>query len=101
MIEKPKIYINSLTFLTSKMNEIIEIKTVTITEKGQICIPNSARSLKCFKEGTKIGIIVYENKIELRPLKQIKKGMEYAIASEKALEEDWNSPEDEKAWKNL
>ena len=100
MIEKQKIYINSLTFLTSKMNEIIEIKTVTITEKGQICIPNSARSLKCFKEGTKIGIIVYENKIELIPLKKINEKLFPFLASEKALE-DWNSPEDEKAWKNL
>ena len=52
--------------------EIKEIKTVTITEKGQICIPITARNLDGFKEGSKISIIVYNNKVELRPLKKEK-----------------------------
>ena len=34
--------------------EIKDIRTATITQKGQICIPNVARSLAGFKEGTKI-----------------------------------------------
>ncbi|HLD11162.1 MAG TPA: AbrB/MazE/SpoVT family DNA-binding domain-containing protein [Candidatus Nanoarchaeia archaeon] len=50
--------------------EIKDIKTVTLRQKGQICIPNSARSLIGFKDGSKISIIVYEDRVELRPLKK-------------------------------
>ena len=91
-------YISNLTFLTSKMNEEIrEIKTVTITDKGQICIPRN----KEFKAGTKISIIVYDDRIELRPLKKFSNKLAYALASQKSLSKDWNSKEDEKAWKGL
>ena len=37
--------------------EIQEIKTVKITEKGQICIPSDART-NGFQEGSKISVIV-------------------------------------------
>jgi len=96
-----KAYIGNLTFLTSKMKEEIkEIRTVTITDKGQICIPNSIRG-KEFKTGSKVSIIVYDNKIEIRPFKKFIEKMACALASEKTLAKDWNSKEDEKAWKNL
>ena len=79
---------------------LIEIKTVTITEKGQIAIPKKIRS-KTFKNGSKIAILSYDDHIELRPMKQIKERMETTIASEKVLAKDWNSEEENKAWKNL
>jgi AbrB family looped-hinge helix DNA binding protein len=50
--------------------EIKDIRTVTITEKGQICIPNIARNMAGFKEGTKISVVVYTDRVELRPLKK-------------------------------
>ena len=81
--------------------EIKEIKTVTITEKGQIVIPKIIRTLKGFKEGSKISLIVFEDKIELRPLNQITEGLSRALASENVFARDWNSKEDDKAWKNL
>lgn len=81
--------------------EIKEIKTATITEKGQICIPSAARDLKGFKEGSRIGIFVYEDRIELRPMKDVSKKLLTTIASEKVLAKDWNSKEDNEAWKNL
>ena len=79
---------------------LMEMKTATITQKGQIVIPKSIRDLEGFKEGSKIAILAYEDRIELRPLKQIKK-MFTALASEKVLAKDWNSKEDDEAWKNL
>jgi len=82
------------------MEEIKEIRTITVTEKGQIAIPKSIR-IKGFKEGSKISIIAYDDKIELRPLNQIKKKLLTAIASEKSLAKEWNSKEDDEAWKNL
>ena len=79
---------------------LIEIKTVTITEKGQIAIPKKIRS-KSFKKGSKIAILAYEDHIELRPMEQIKERMETTIASEKVLAKDWNTKEEDEAWKDL
>lgn len=78
-----------------------ELKTATITEKGQIAIPKHVRQIQGFKEGTKIAILAFENRIELRPLKQFSEKMFTALASEKLLAKDWLSDEEEKAWKNL
>jgi len=82
------------------MQEIKEIKTVKITDKGQICIPNIAR-LNGFKEGSKVSIIVYSNKIELRPLSKISNAMVAMLASEKVLAREWNTKEEDEAWKDL
>lgn len=83
--------------------EVQEIKTATITSKGQICIPSTARNLPGFGEGSKIIITVYSDRVELKPLKQ--KGMSDSLmctlASEEALSRNWLSPEDEEAWKDL
>ena len=83
--------------------EIKDIRTATITEKGQICIPNIARTLAGFKEGTKISVVVYTDRVELRPLKQEKmsEALLCMLASEEALAKNWMSKEDEEAWKDL
>ena len=83
--------------------EIKDIRTATITQKGQICIPNIARSLAGFKEGTKISIVVYNDRVELRPLKKEKmsEALLCMLVSEKALAKNWLSKEDEEAWKDL
>jgi len=78
-----------------------EIKSATITEKGQIVIPREIRKIEGFKEGDKIVILAYKDHIELIPIKSISEKMITALASEKVLAKDWNSKEDEKAWKNL
>jgi len=80
---------------------LVEIKSTTITGKGQICIPRSMRRSKYFGKGSKIAILSFNDHIELRPMNQISKKMETAIASENSLAKDWNSKEDEEAWKNL
>jgi len=82
-------------------NELKEIRTVTITEKGQICIPHSLRNLSGFEEGSKLSILVYNDKLEIVPLKKLSEKLFTAFASEKVLAKDWNSKEDDKAWKDL
>jgi AbrB family looped-hinge helix DNA binding protein len=81
--------------------ELIEIKTATITEKGQIALPKNIRELSGFKTGTKIAILAFQNHIEIRPLEQVSKKISTTIASEKSLAKDWNTKEEDEAWKNL
>ena len=85
------------------VEEIKDIRTATITQKGQICIPNIARNLAGFKEGTKISVVVYKDRIELRPLKKEKMNdvLLCMLASEEVLAEAWNTPEEDEAWKDL
>lgn len=80
---------------------LVEMKTVKITEKGQIAIPKDIRELEGFEEGDKIAILAFEDRVELRPLKQFNEQMFTLLASERALAKDWLSKEDEAAWKNL
>ncbi len=80
---------------------LIEIKTAKITEKGQIAIPKDIRDIEGFKTGTKIAILAYQDRIELRPLKNMNETMFTALASEKTLAKDWNTAEEDEAWKNL
>lgn len=81
--------------------EILDIKTTTITGKGQIAIPQEIRKKKGFGEGMKLVILSFNDRIELRPLKQLNKKLFNALASQKSLAKDWLNPDEEKAWKNL
>jgi len=82
-------------------NEIKEIKTATITSKGQICIPHIIRNMKGFEEGSKVSILVYPNRVELRPMKQISEKLFPALVSEEVLAKEWNTKEEDEAWKDL
>ncbi len=81
--------------------ELLEIKTATITDKGQIAIPRDVREIEGFSEGMKIVILAFPDHIELRTMKQLNEKMSCAMASEKSLSKDWNSKEEDEAWKNL
>ncbi|MDP3742169.1 MAG: AbrB/MazE/SpoVT family DNA-binding domain-containing protein [Candidatus Micrarchaeota archaeon] len=80
---------------------LVEMKSARITSKGQIAIPKDMREIEGFKEGDKIAILAFDNRLELRSFKQFNEKMLSAIASEKSLAKDWLSKEDEKAWKHL
>ena len=80
---------------------LIEMKTAKITEKGQISIPKDIRMLEGFKQGSKVAILAFKDKIEIRPLKKIKESMLTAFASEKVLARDWLSEEEDEVWKDL
>ena len=79
----------------------LELKTVKITKKGQIVIPKEMRKKEGFKEGMKIAVLAFEDRIELRSFQQINERMMTAVTSEKSLAKDWLSEEDEEAWKDL
>lgn len=80
---------------------LLEMKTSKITSKGQIVLPKDIRKLEGFKEGTKVAILAFENRVELRPLRQVNEKMVTAIASEKSLTKDWLSKKEDDAWKDL
>ena len=87
---------------------VIDMKTATITDKGQIAIPRDMREIEGFEEGDKIAIIAYNDRIELRPLEQVskkldftKEGIQSAILSERSLAKIWLTKEEDEAWKNL
>jgi AbrB family looped-hinge helix DNA binding protein len=80
---------------------IHEIRTATITEKGQIALPKSFRELNGFKKGDKIALISFKEKIEIIPLSKINEKMETAYASEKVLSKDWNTKQEDEVWKDL
>ncbi len=81
--------------------EIKEIRTATITDKGQICIPNIARTMEGFKTGSKVSIIVYKDKVEIKPLQKISEDLFPVLATEEVLKEAWDNPEEDEIWKNL
>lgn len=80
---------------------LIGMKSVTITKKGQIAIPKDIRKLEGFKEGTKIVILAFEDRVELRPFDEFQEKMALALLSEKSFAKDWLSKEDKDAWKDL
>ncbi len=80
---------------------LVEMRTVTITEKGQIVVPKEIRKINGFKNGEKLAILAFDDHLEIRPIKQVSAKMAAAFASEKTLSKDWLSKEDEKAWKKL
>lgn len=52
---------------------LIEIRSVKITKKGQIAIPKDVRAVSGYEEGSKIAILVFGDRVELRPMEQINK----------------------------
>ncbi len=82
-------------------SEIKEIKTATVTSKGQICIPHMARAMKGFKEGSKVTILVYPDHVELRPMEQVSEKLFPALVSEEVLAKEWNTKKEDEAWKDL
>jgi hypothetical protein len=79
---------------------LIDVKSATITEKGQVSLQICIRRQK-FKVGTKVAIIAYDDRIEIRPFQELKHQLETAYASEKTLAKDWNAKGEDKKWKNL
>ena len=80
---------------------LIEMKTAKITEKGQIAIPKDIRKLEGFKQGSKVAILAYKNRIEIRPLKELDYDKLNLLIAEKTFEKDWLSEEEDELWKNL
>ena len=68
-----------------------------LSSRGQVVIPASMR--KDMKEGDRLILIRKGDEIILKKAKKVIS--ETAILSEKAFAEDWLSPEEDEAWKDL
>ena len=77
------------------------MKTATINNKGQILIPREVREQSDFTIGSKVGIIVFEDHIEIKPLKKFNEKLFPALVSEKVLAKRWLTKEEDEAWKDL
>ena len=55
------IFITFLTFLTCDIMGLLEIRSVKITDKGQISIPKELRQKAGFKKGDKIAILNFDD----------------------------------------
>lgn len=52
---------------------LLEMKSATITSKGQITIPKELRKEGGFKTGAKVAIMSYDDRIEIRPMEEVSK----------------------------
>jgi len=73
------------------------MEVAKITSKGQMTIPKKIRETAGLAEGDVVGFIVEDGRITLRKL-ALDDG--YLRAVQSTLSE-WNSPEDEEAWRDL
>ena len=74
---------------------LVEIKSATITEKGQVAIPKDVREIEGFEVGSKVAVLAFDDHVELRPMKKISEKMFPALASEKSLAKDWATKEED------
>jgi AbrB family looped-hinge helix DNA binding protein len=82
-------------------SNLLEIKSAKITEKGQIAIPKQLRDAGGFGEGSKVAILVYKDRMELRPMGSLSDAMSAFLTSQKSLAKNWLAPEEDRAWKHL
>ncbi|MBN1941534.1 MAG: AbrB/MazE/SpoVT family DNA-binding domain-containing protein [Candidatus Diapherotrites archaeon] len=62
---------------------LFDIRTSTITSKGQIVIPVETRGKKGFESGTKVAILSFDDHLEIRPLKSVLDKMNFDAEVEK------------------
>jgi len=53
--------------------EVTEVRTSTITSKGQIVIPSGVRSQNGFRAGQKVMVVAYKDRIEVMPFREFEK----------------------------
>ncbi len=81
----------------------MEIKTIKLSAKGQLCIPQEMREEVGFKEGEKLILVAKGNEILIRKsndilkkLKIDKESFETMLMSEEVLKEEWDNEYDER-----
>ncbi|MBP2029280.1 AbrB family looped-hinge helix DNA binding protein [Methanohalophilus levihalophilus] len=85
---------------SEKVSGILGLKDVTVSSKGQIVIPKELRK-GTFPEGSQAAVIAYADHIEIRPLTYVLEKLECALISEPSFAEEWDTPEEDKAWEDL
>ena len=79
---------------------LLNVKCLKMNSKGQITIPKNLRDER-FREGHKVALLAYEDRIEIRTISYLSEKLGTAFASEKSLAKDWESPEEDEAWEDL
>lgn len=81
----------------------MEIKTIKITSKGQICIPKEMREEVNFKEGERLLVIAKDHEIILKKSEEALSKFEFdtesiktMLASENSLKKDWDNKYDDR-----
>jgi AbrB family looped-hinge helix DNA binding protein len=77
----------------------MEVKTVKISDKGQISIPKDVREEMKLKEGETLIMISERDKITLKRAADFvsrKEGANTMLASESVLKKDWDNKYDER-----
>ncbi|MFH0869211.1 MAG: AbrB/MazE/SpoVT family DNA-binding domain-containing protein [archaeon] len=86
------------------------IKTVAVSSKGQIVIPEEMRKNLAIREGTKLVLIEREGKIVVEKEERLLAKMEkilseeekeqlgWMLLAEKSLAKIWDNPKDEAVW---
>ncbi len=81
----------------------MELKTIKLSDKGQISIPKEIREGMHLKKGDKLVMITKGDKLILQRAEHIAKkleiddeSMETMLASESALKKDWDNKYDER-----
>ena len=76
------------------------MKTVTVSGKGQISIPQEIRKQLAVEKGSKLVIVLKDKKLLIRKASDISQSIEDGFEdvvrhSERSLEEIWDNEEDE------
>ena len=76
------------------------MKTIRVSEKGQIAIPQAVRDSLGINQGDELVMIQIDNKILLEKSQKIEQKLQDDFKdilkfSEQSLKEVWNNPEDE------
>lgn len=86
------------------------IRTVTVSSKGQIVIPEEIRKELSIKEGTKLVLLERGGKIVVEKEKQMlaeldktlsaeeKERLGWLMVAEKSLAKDWSDPKEDAVW---
>lgn len=64
------------------------METVTVSPKFQVVIPRNARKALGIRTGQKVQIIVYEGRLELLPVKPVRKMRGFAKGIDTAVERE-------------
>ena len=64
------------------------METVTISPKFQVVIPRSLRESLRIRPGQKVQMILYENRIELIPIKPVKKSRGFLKGIDTTIERE-------------
>lgn len=65
---------------------LIEMKTATITVKRQVVLPAAISEIEGFNQGQRVAMLMYADRVEIRPLKAVEKKIDWEAERKKTRE---------------